>query len=109
MRNPKTTTSTAQSIRLEKTPSERRAEVRASRAELLARLLAGRLAAHADCESHTENTADPDNCPFCADRAAYAAWLEAGGEDFRDRRQGRTIAIEDLWARPLTGTHGEES
>lgn len=29
--------------------------------------------------SHPEDRADPDNCPFCADRAAYQLWQRKAG------------------------------
>ena len=48
----------------------------------IAKRLAQQLASHADCEYHSEADSDPA-CPFCADRAAYGAWLAAGGHDFR--------------------------
>lgn len=28
---------------------------------------------------HREANADPDNCPFCADRAAYRLWEKKSG------------------------------
>jgi hypothetical protein len=37
----------------------------------IAELLAGRIAAHADCPDHPETSAVPDRCPFCADRAVF--------------------------------------
>lgn len=107
--NQKTMTWTAQNTRPEKTRTGRRTEVRSSRAAVLAELLASRLAAHAYCDTHTESAADPDNCPYCADRAAYTAWLAQGGEDFRDQGSGRPIALEDIWAQPLTEPHAKET
>ncbi|WP_433520106.1 hypothetical protein ACQP2T_63940 (plasmid) [Nonomuraea sp. CA-143628] len=48
----------------------------------LAGRLAARLANHAYCDFHPEAKSDPE-CPSCDDRAAYKAWLAAGGNDFR--------------------------
>ncbi|MEU6725537.1 hypothetical protein ABZ917_17660 [Nonomuraea wenchangensis] len=48
----------------------------------VARQLAVQLAAHAVCEEHSIAMSDPA-CPSCQDRAAYKAWLAAGGSDFR--------------------------
>lgn len=44
--------------------------------------LAQQLASHAECERHAEAVSDQE-CPSCEDRAAYKAWLDAGGNDFR--------------------------
>jgi hypothetical protein len=65
----------------------------------LAARLAERLAAHAFCDTHAEAAAEPDSCPFCADRAAYAAWLDAGGRDYRDPREGAPVDIFDVLRR----------
>lgn len=40
----------------------------------MAHLLAERMSHHAFCDKHPEKAADPDHCPFCADRAAYRVW-----------------------------------
>jgi hypothetical protein len=42
--------------------------------------LAWRMQYHARCDAHPEREADPDNCPFCADRAAYRAWQTKSGK-----------------------------
>lgn len=39
-----------------------------------ARVMGGRLAHHASCRVHSEAEANPEDCPFCADRAAYQSW-----------------------------------
>lgn len=44
--------------------------------------LAIQLASHAFCDEHPASRPAPD-CPFCADRATYAAYLAAGGKDSR--------------------------
>lgn len=36
--------------------------------------LARRLEHHADCPDHAEAAAVPQECPFCADRAAFRTW-----------------------------------
>lgn len=41
--------------------------------------LAARLEHHARCGQHREADADPENCPFCADRAAYRLWERKAG------------------------------
>ena len=39
----------------------------------VAAVLAERLS-HASCPDHAETRAVPQDCPFCADRAAYRLW-----------------------------------
>lgn len=46
----------------------------------VANLLADRLVYHNYCDAHTAAEADPGNCPFCADRAAYQAWQAKSGQ-----------------------------
>lgn len=41
----------------------------------IADVLAERMHWHAHCETH--RTPQPDDCPFCKDRVAYAAYREA--------------------------------
>jgi len=41
----------------------------------VAEQMASRMEAHAYCLEHLENAPDPE-CPFCADRAAYAIYLD---------------------------------
>lgn len=36
--------------------------------------LAARLYHRCYCDQHPESRAEPINCPFCADRAAYRMW-----------------------------------
>jgi hypothetical protein len=48
---------------------------------MVARALAMRLENHAFCGDHPRVAAKPDNCPFCADRAAYDMWVEAMGKE----------------------------
>lgn len=38
--------------------------------------LAERLSHAAFCPDHPDSKEDPDNCPFCRDRAAYRNYLE---------------------------------
>lgn len=45
--------------------------------------LAQCMASHASCDVHSASEAD-EACPFCEDRAAYAAYLKAGGRDYRN-------------------------
>jgi hypothetical protein len=41
----------------------------------IATALAERLYHHARCEQHTPAESTPKTCPFCADRAAYWAYM----------------------------------
>lgn len=49
----------------------------------VADMLAARMyhQSHGGC--HPESEADPDNCPTCADRAAYQAWETKSGRTHR--------------------------
>jgi hypothetical protein len=58
----------------------------------VAEALAGRLANHADCGTHRRRNPDP-SCPFCRDRAAYDAYLAAGGQDFRYKPPDGTRSV----------------
>ncbi|MEU4576065.1 hypothetical protein [Nonomuraea sp. NPDC023979] len=61
-----------------------------------AALLAQQMAAHAYCDSHPTEQAQAD-CPFCADRAAYEAWLAAGGHDYRPApHAGQSVSLDEL-------------
>jgi hypothetical protein len=55
----------------------------------VAKQLADRMKAHAYCPQHPENASDPE-CPFCADRAAYAVYL-----DKASRRTAPVTAEQD--------------
>lgn len=59
--------------------------------------LAERLSNHAFCVDHSEQKPDPD-CPWCEDRAAYLAYLEAGGFDHRPEPtpESETISLWEL-------------
>jgi hypothetical protein len=49
----------------------------------LADMLAERLSHHANCENgHTE--IEPENCPFCRDRAVYQLWEAKSGRTHRE-------------------------
>jgi hypothetical protein len=63
----------------------------------VAEMLASRLSVHAFCEQHRLSDARPD-CPWCRDRAAYRAYLAAGGREMRQAPDpdSRTVALEDL-------------
>jgi hypothetical protein len=67
----------------------------ADRTRVVAELLAQRMAVHAFCEDHPE-TRPERGCPFCEDRAAYAAWLASGGRDYRSRAGGPSISLTEL-------------
>lgn len=41
----------------------------------VAERLAARMRHHAYCADHDRQNADPKNCPFCDDRAAYDEYL----------------------------------
>lgn len=71
----------------------------------IAELLADRLATHAFCGQHHASTPDPD-CPFCGDRAAYQAYLAAGGNDYRPKPPagGKAVLLQEL----LSGTRKEQ-
>lgn len=59
-----------------------------------AELLARQLAAHADCEAHVRFNPD---CPSCCDRAAYLAYLAAGGRDFRPQEpELGSVTLDEL-------------
>lgn len=60
--------------------------------------LAERMANHAHCDEHPASRAD-SQCPYCLDRAAYSTWLASGGRDYRPRRSGRSVSLEELTAR----------
>lgn len=60
--------------------------------------LAERLANHAVCDQHPEDRVDP-GCPFCRDRSAYLAYVNAGGRDHRHFVTGATVDAYDV----LTG------
>lgn len=49
--------------------------------------LAERVANYAECAGeecpHPESKPDPDNCAFCADRAAYQMWQRKSGRNHR--------------------------
>lgn len=60
-----------------------------------AEMLAERMSNHAECDDHPEAHPGP-GCPFCLDRAAYAAWLAAGGRDYRRRDGGPSISLPEL-------------
>lgn len=42
----------------------------------LAIRLGERMRHHAHCPTHWRDAADPENCPFCDDRAAYDAYVK---------------------------------
>ena len=66
----------------------------------VATALAGRLVHHAFCETHSRANPDPD-CPFCADREAYEAYVAAGGYDFRPSPYtGPVVSVHELAQRP---------
>ena len=65
----------------------------------IAERLADRLSVHAFCESHPASAPDPD-CPFCGDRTAYQAYLNAGGQDCRRRPPaGKPVPIAEWMMR----------
>lgn len=65
----------------------------------VAERLAEQLAVHAFCDRHPAPRPDSD-CPFCSDRAAYDAYLQAGGRDFRERPYaGPAVSVHDLHQR----------
>ncbi|WP_436759394.1 hypothetical protein [Streptosporangium sp. V21-05] len=69
----------------------------------IADVLAVQLAVHAFCDTHPESSPDP-GCPYCADRAAYNQYLQAGGTDHRSAPQGKPIEVSAICARPeVTG------
>jgi hypothetical protein len=57
--------------------------------------LAEQMASHAHCDDHPTSAADV-NCPFCADRSAYLAYLSAGGRDYRPSVDGPSITLAEL-------------
>lgn len=71
----------------------------ASKWRPVAERLAQQMAAHADCEIHPEDQSQK-GCPSCDDRSAYAAWLGAGGRDYRpvDPPGTRTVSVWELRA-----------
>lgn len=58
-------------------------------------LLASRMAHHAECDTHPASQPD-QGCPYCMDRAAYAAWLAAGGQDYRPDYGGPGVTLGEL-------------
>lgn len=50
----------------------------------VAGVLAERVSHLAYCDRHPESKADPENCPACADRAAYRAWEVKSGRTHRE-------------------------
>lgn len=63
----------------------------------VADILADRMYHHSRCDQHPEAEAVPDDCPFCADRAAYRLWQTKGGKVHRERiDRGPTTSIEVL-------------
>jgi hypothetical protein len=67
----------------------------------IAMALGERMSCHAFCESHSLEEADPKNCPFCDDRAAYGRYLERLAQDGQrivDPFEGGTmVPIQDLF------------
>lgn len=60
------------------------------------RLLAERLAEHAHCDQHAVSAPEP-GCGYCQDRAAYLAYLAAGGPDYRTPDGGGSeVPLSDL-------------
>jgi len=75
----------------------------------VAAMLAARLVNHAFCETHGDANPDPD-CPFCADREAYKAYVAAGGYDFRPPPYtGPTVSVHELAHRPWHGRGAAEN
>jgi hypothetical protein len=64
----------------------------------VAQQLAIQMSSHAQCDQHPAS--DPDaECPFCADRAAYQVWLNAGGRDFSPVLPKTSVSIAELMRR----------
>lgn len=60
--------------------------------------LASRLMHNAPCDAHDELDED---CPFCADAAAYQAYLDVGGTVRAPSYEGvPTVGIQELVERP---------
>jgi hypothetical protein len=62
----------------------------------VAEALAERLVSHAFCTDHSEANPEPD-CPWCDDREAYRAYVDAGGRDFRPPPYtGRVVTLSEV-------------
>lgn len=61
----------------------------------VAERLASRMANHAYCEEHLEDRPE-SGCPSCQDRSVYAAWLAAGGQDYRWEPSGQAVSLMEL-------------
>jgi len=59
---------------------------------------------YAECGDHPEPVG---GCPFCADVAAYEAYLAAGGTVRRFVSSGKVIPMEEFYKIPLNDVAGE--
>ena len=59
--------------------------------------LAHRMQHHVYCDAHpAEASAQPDSCPFCADRAAYRLWQRKAGVVSEPSPAGPSVNVFDL-------------
>lgn len=64
--------------------------------QAVAAALAHRMAHHARCPQHPAADAVPDDCPWCADRAAYQLYLDKAGLDWPKPERHRTVSLTEL-------------
>jgi hypothetical protein len=67
--------------------------------------LAHRMQHHVYCDAHPEAEADPENCPFCADRAAFRLWQRKAGVVPKAEPVGETLPVSSH--RSSVDKHGE--
>jgi hypothetical protein len=68
----------------------------------IADMLAERLSHYEDCPDRGRHP-DGFDCPFCEDAAVYAAYVAAGGTDYRGTfipPGSKTVTLAELAARP---------
>jgi hypothetical protein len=63
----------------------------------VATILARQMETHAVCGNHPPHADEPDTCPFCADRAAYAVWV-AKSKQPTTRQPTKPTGTVDLMA-----------